>query len=419
MSNRVWIISELYYPEDTSTGYVMTTIAEGLSSHFSVNVLCSQPTYAKRGTRAAASETHNNVKVFRTWGTTFNKDVLLLRIINILTISLSILLAALRRFRRNDRVIVVTTPPSLPFVIAVACWIRRAKCILLVHDVYPDVLTAAGVASPRWVTQGIAFFSRLLYQRMAHVVVLGRDMYDRVLPYIGRANVPVSIIPNWSDLDEIVPLPRSENRLLAELDLNRKFVVQYCGNMGRTHGLETLFAAVCELRNELEIHFLFVGSGAKKNWLEQAVKSKQLTNISVLSRRPRNELNHALTACDLTVISFVKGMAGISVPSRMYNALSAGTPILAIADNNSELALMVEEEGVGWVVPPDAPDQVAETILRARQNPKLLKEMGLRARKCAEKKYSFAAIMSSYCELITGLDTPNIKASSSDSLAVR
>ena len=420
MSNRVWVISELYYPEDTSTGYVMTRIAEGLASQFSVNVLCSQPTYAKRGTRAPKCETHNNVKIFRTRGATLNKDILLLRIINLLTISLSIFWSSLRHFRPNDRVIVVTNPPSLPFVIAIACWIRRAKCILLVHDVYPDVLTAAGVASSDGiVTKCIAFFSRQLYRRMAHVIVLGRDMYNCVLPYIGLADVPISIIPNWSDLDEIVPLNRSENKLLAELHLSEKFVVQYCGNMGRTHGLETLFEAARQLKDKHDIHFLFVGSGAKKDWLEQAVKSEQLTNITVLSRRPRNELNHALTACDLTVISFVKGMAGVSVPSRMYNALSAGTPILAIADANSELALVVEEEKVGWVVPPDAVDQVMQTILYARDHSELVKVMGVRARRSAEMKYSLHSVISAYCELLTKLDSSEAPISSPNSVVAQ
>jgi colanic acid biosynthesis glycosyl transferase WcaI len=198
-------------------------------------------------------------------------------------------------------------------------------------------------------------------------------------------------------------LPKELNRLLKDLQLQEKFVVQYCGNMGRTHGLETLFEAARRLRGVPEVHFLFVGSGAKKQWLEDAAKAECLPNVSILSRRPRNDLNDTLNACDVSVISFVKGMAGISVPSRMYNALAAGTPILAIADADSELALVVQEECVGWVVPPEDPDIVVKTVLQARDDRDSLKAMGIRARESAEKKYSFVAIIGSYQELISKL----------------
>lgn len=47
---RLWVVSELYYPEQTSTGYFMTELAEGLAASRDVRVICSQPTYTARGT---------------------------------------------------------------------------------------------------------------------------------------------------------------------------------------------------------------------------------------------------------------------------------------------------------------------------------------------------------------------------------
>src|SRR5579872_5414474 len=108
MAKRVWIISELYYPEDTSTGFIITKIAEGISARYAVSVICSQPTYAKRGTRVAKRESRNHVDIFRCWGTLLNKDILVLRLINLLTITLSMWWALLWRVRANDRVITVT-----------------------------------------------------------------------------------------------------------------------------------------------------------------------------------------------------------------------------------------------------------------------------------------------------------------------
>src|SRR4051794_15542697 len=140
------MISELYYPEETSTGYVLTKIAEGLADRYSVHALCSQPTYSARGQRAPARETHNGVKIERVWGVTLNKDVLWQRLLNAVTISSSMFVRALQRLERGDVVLVVTNPPLLPIVTVAACKIRGASSVLIVHDVYPNVLIASRIA---------------------------------------------------------------------------------------------------------------------------------------------------------------------------------------------------------------------------------------------------------------------------------
>src|SRR5215217_3504826 len=118
--SRLWVVTELYYPEETSTGYYLTRIAEGLSEDFDVKALCGQPTYSARGTIAPKHEIHNGVEIFRVSGTTLDKDVILFRLLNMLTLGLSVFFHALQNFRQGDKVLVVTTPPSMPFVVALA-----------------------------------------------------------------------------------------------------------------------------------------------------------------------------------------------------------------------------------------------------------------------------------------------------------
>ncbi len=78
----LWVITELYYPENNQTGYYMTGIAEGLTQKFNVRVICGQPNYAARGTFAPKRENHKNVEILRVWSTTLNKDIIFLRLIN-------------------------------------------------------------------------------------------------------------------------------------------------------------------------------------------------------------------------------------------------------------------------------------------------------------------------------------------------
>ena len=133
-NQRVWIVSELYYPELTSTGYFLTGIAEGLAVDYDVSVLCGQPSYRARGTRAPTREICSGVYVRRCRATTLDKNKVALRIVNLVTISLSIFLSALFSLRRGDIVIAVTNPPLLPYVALLACRMRGGRFVLLVHD---------------------------------------------------------------------------------------------------------------------------------------------------------------------------------------------------------------------------------------------------------------------------------------------
>jgi Glycosyltransferase len=404
MINRIWIISELYYPEETSTGYFLTRIAEGLAAQFSVGVLCSQPTYSSRGRRALSDETHNGVKIHRCWSTTFNKDVLTLRLVNIATIALSIFLNGLRRFRSGDCVIVVTNPPLLPFAVLLASRLCGSRCCLLIHDVYPEVLVASGIAKQNSLNvRGIGWLTQQLYKRMACIIVLGRDMDRLVRKKLGTVNQRIKIITNWADVDFIRPYDRLDHPLLSELGLSDKFIIQYSGNIGRTHGVEQIAACAEVLENDPSVHFLFIGFGGKKLWLAQRVRKRGLSNMTIMDYRPRTELSISLTACDLSIISFVRGMAGVSVPSRMYNVMAAGKPIIAVADSDSELALVVKEEEIGWVVPPGNVDGLRMAILEAKTNPDLLVQMGQRARRAAETKYSFERVKKAYAEMVASI----------------
>jgi colanic acid biosynthesis glycosyl transferase WcaI len=401
VQNLTWVISELYHPEETSTGAFLTQIAEGLARRFLVRVLCGQPTYGARGQRAPVDEVRNGVRIHRCWGTTFNKDVLPLRMINMLTIALSIMLNVVWRIRAGDCVLVVTNPPLLPLVVALACFIRRARCILIIHDVYPDVLVATGAFSnSSLLTRVIAHAMCTLYRQMERIVVLGRDMEMLIRSKVPDHHERIIRIPNWADLHLVKPLPRSENDLLSELGLANKFVIQYSGNIGRTHGIEHLIQCAEQMRNEPQLHFLFIGFGGKKVWLKQTVKDRGLKNVSIIDYRIRSELPYSLNACDIAIISLAKGMAGVSVPSRMYNVMAAGKPIIAVADVASEVAQVVNEEDIGWVVEPGNVAALKAAIIDAQRDLDRLNQMGLRARRAAETKYSLEQANASYISLV-------------------
>lgn len=399
---KLWIVTELYAPEETSTGYVLTRIAEALSGDFDVHVLCGQPTYSARGSRAPRAELLNGVQVKRCAGMTFDKNRLLGRLLNSATVAMSMFLNAVMQVGRNDLVLVVTNPPILPLLAVVASKLRAARVVLLVHDVYPDVMIATGMiaANSLWASIGFAL-NRWLYRHVARIIVLGRDMAELAKSKLPRALWnQVVVIPNWADVDLITPEPRSTNSLLRELGIAEQSVVLYAGNMGRPNDLDVLVEAADRLRANAAIRFVFLGAGVRRTRLESQLRNRSLCNAVLLEPRPRSEQRLFLNACDVAVVSLVRGMRGVGVPSRLYNIFAAGRPAIVIGDDSSEAALLVKEIGAGWVVEPGDVDKLVSAIADALSVPDRLRTMGARARRAAEEEFSFDRIIEQYRSLL-------------------
>lgn len=404
-SPRLWVVSELYYPEQTSTGYFLTRIAEGLASSMQVEVVCGQPTYSEHGVRAPAQEDRNGVRIHRVRATHFGKDRLLLRALNVATLTLSVAWFALRHFRGSDRLLIVTNPPTLPPLIGLIARWKKMDAHLLVHDVYPEVLAATGLLRTESLAfRGLARLFSATFALYASIVVLGRDMAELVHTKLRGADSKITIIPNWGDIDEVTPLTREANPFFALNQIQAPCVIQFSGNIGRTHDVETIIATAQRLRARSDILFVFAGYGGKTDIIAQAIASGELPNIRLLPRQPRELLGPMLSSASATIISFVGEMKGLSVPSRMYNVLAAGTPIIAIADAGSELALVVEEEEAGWILPPGDVDALLPLVehLASPAGAEEAARRGALGRAAIEARYTFSSVIDRFRIMFDG-----------------
>lgn len=394
---RLTIVSELYYPEITSTGHLLTKLAEGLADGMPVRVVCAQPTYSRRGETALSREVRHGVEICRCWGTRFPKDRLPLRIVNAITITLTMFCHLLFSLRRGDRVLVVTNPPILPYAARLACGLRGVRCDLLVHDVYPECLIAAGFCSPDgWLSRFCRQLVRRLYRSMHTIVVLGRDM-QRIVENAGGEGRTV-IIPNFAEVDLVKPDQTARVRARRDLEIeDGQQVLLYAGNMGRTHDLETIIAAAAMTQDRADLLWVLAGWGAKRQRIEQEVARQNLGNVRIMDPYPN--YNDLLNASDIGVIAFKPGMAGASVPCRMYNMLAVGKPIVAIADPTSELACVLREEQAGKSIAPGEASTLAEVVRAMIDDAPAAAKWGSNGRHAAVARYSLQAAISQYRQL--------------------
>jgi colanic acid biosynthesis glycosyl transferase WcaI len=238
----------------------------------------------------------------------------------------------------------------------------------------------------------------LMFRALDAVVIIGRDSEKLLLRYGGITRDKIHFIPNWATLppgvraiDPDSPFRRS---------LSARFVVGLSGNLGFTHDPIIVFEAARLLRDNREIHFLLSGWGMGFDQLKYMQSEAKLPNITLVDRVEDEQLEMFLSAADLWIIPYRKSVAGVSVPSRFYNLLSIGRPVILVSEPDAEAALTVIEHDVGWVVEPGNADELAKAISGAANSvdPQ-------RAERATEvsKRFDFAAAMAGYCELIREL----------------
>ena len=391
---RLWIITELFYPEETATAYILTKIANHLAGSLDVNVVCGPAAY-EGGNRQGSSEgLDKRVNVHRVSDTKLSKNGLLTRVLRFVSLTWKLTKALKKSINEGDEILVVTNPAPILLSAALLKRKRGNKLHLLVHDVFPENTIPAGI-----IKSSNSLFYRVLKSRFDKayaaadtLIVLGRDMQDVVSRKVksqgGEGNV--SIIENWADI-EGVKMQFRQNEGKIEL--------QYAGNIGRVQGLVEFLQCV-KMASNNSLHVSFYGDGAVKPDLIDYVDKNQMNNFSFWGSYKRDEQNKILNSCDLAIITLAKGMYGLGVPSKTYNILAAGKPIMFIGDVNSEVALMVKEHGIGYVFPPENQQEIKDFLagLSLEHRP-VLQEMGLKARNLAEISYSESAMLDKYSKL--------------------
>ena len=178
---------------------------------------------------------------------------------------------------------------------------------------------------------------------------------------------------------------------MRELDASARFVVQYSGNIGRFHEIETILKAADRLADEPFL-FLFIGSGRQAALVRNRSEDVESGNVRLFPYQPRERLGETLTACDVGLVTLLEGLAGLCVPSKLYGVLAAGKPVVVIGPLGCEAAQVVREGRCGAVVTPGDVDSLVRTLRALRESPELRKRLGKAARAVFEGSYDLPNI---------------------------
>ena len=411
---RILLHTLVYAPDGVSTATLLSELAQDLqTAGHDITILTTKPHY-NRDEDAEAKQPlykrlgglyyisdHQGIRVIHTHMPPKGQGVGNRLRHYVLFHVLSLLLGTLLIGRQD-----VVIAPSPPLSIGVVAWIlarlKGAKFVYNIQELYPALAVQMGIMSPESrMYRLMVHLERFIYHRADKITVICDYFYQQVTK-IGLSDHKVLLIPNFVDVHFIHPLPKA-NFLTDEHKLIDKFVIQYAGNIGMTQSFDTILEVACRLQDESEIHFLIVGDGARRHYVEQQLKAGSFPNITLLPYQPRSHVPYVYASADLCLVPLMTGTAQTTVPSKIYTIMASGRPVLTAVDQDSELVTIVQTAKCGLAVPPDDADALEAGIRHIFAERDKFKAYGGNGRSYVEAHFSRDSVSAQYHQLIQQL----------------
>lgn len=392
----LWIVSELFPPEETSTGYIMGEIANIMAQKYEVKVICGPEVYdeKKKNVGGVKQSIDSSIQLFRVDAVQEDKNSKLSRIKKFMLMSWRLYQVARKNINKEDRVLLVTNPFPLIVLMAHLKVKKGFKLSLLVHDVFPEgIYTEMNI--PGWMYKLSGKIFNRAYSQVDTLISLGRDM-NEVLEEkcLGQKHKPAIVtIENWGDIDGIKPLERESDGTVK---------IQYAGNIGNAQGVGE-FVDMLYYANNSCVRFSIWGTGSAEKSIKDRVEELSLQDqVSFNGPYSRSQQTQVLNDSDLSLVTLVNGMYGLGVPSKTYNILAAGKPILYIGEKGTEIWRTIEENKLGYCFIPEDKDGIISFIKTLSVGSiHELKKKGAKSREVAENKYSKSVILNKFFEILS------------------
>lgn len=311
------------YPNEGPAAKRMSVFANTLTGHgHSVVVLAPMNDSKECGAE----------KVYHCPTVKLKKKTLLRRLLNQIVFSLTSVIISF--FAGPADVVLTTSPPAL---IGISGWviakIKRAKLVYDVRDIWPDVAWGMGkLERDSFVSKVFEWVRDFMLRHADLVTAVSPGKIERLKAYVPQAKV--SFITNGLDerfLDNVIV-----EDAVKEFKFKDNFSCVYIGNLGWAQGLMQLLTVAQRAKEEsLPAKFYLFGSGVEEDLLRSFAKEQGLDNVVFAGRLPNSTMYTVLKNADMSFVSLVNENLKDSVPTKLFEALGTGCPVLLASVGDS------------------------------------------------------------------------------------
>jgi glycosyltransferase involved in cell wall biosynthesis len=391
------IVAQFYEPEPCAASNRLSSLAENLAERgHRVTVFTGMPSFpwgkvhADYRGKPSCTEYAGNVRIERRRAFVAENGERGGRARGWISLSLAVTRAILFSRERFDTVVVSSPPITMTLPALLGAWRHRARLVIDVRDVFPDMGVSLGVwKADGSIVRALGAAVGALYRHAALVVAVTPSARRSILDH-GVPAERVLLAPNGFAFSQgVVPRPERSQR--------RPFTIAYAGNMGLATGLGMVLDAAALLRDRDDLRFVLAGGGLDAAKLQARIASEGLNNVEFRGVVTRRESLELLALADATIVPLHRGLTD-AIPSKMFDALAIGCPMILSARGESVELLTRSQTGL-HVEPNDAAALV-RGILECSNNRETLERRSIAGQTFVREHFDRDAIMGGLAQTI-------------------
>jgi glycosyltransferase involved in cell wall biosynthesis len=304
------------------------------------------------------------------------------RLANYFSFVLSALFVGVVSLPRADYVMVESPPLFLGVTGMLLSFFKRARMIFNVSDLWPESVVRLGVLRRESMAFRVTeWLEAFCYRRAWLVSGQSKSIVSDILHRFPRLRT--HHLSNGVDTGMFSPQRRT-TQVRKTLGDDDQCVALYAGLHGLAQGLDQILAAAEMLKADCPCRFVLIGDGPEKQMLVKQAAEKGLTNVVFRNSLAATNLPEIVASADLVVVTLKLHIPG-AVPSKLYEAMASGQPVVMVAEG--EPAEIVERFHAGIVVPPGDIQGLARAVRTLCASPELRMELGSNGRRAVEEHF--------------------------------
>ena len=359
---HVLVVSQFYHPEMGAPAARFGDLGQQLvQAGHRVTVLTSFPNFPQGRVypgfkqQVSQAETIDGVHVVRTPILALGGQTPLRKAMLYASFAVSSLVQGALRRLDPDIVIGTTPPPTVGYV----SWLLAKRFgvphVLDVRDIWPEAVVAAGRVQAGPAVAALERLNRFVLERSAAVTTVSEGKRARLLE-LGARPGTVAVLPNGVDLarfDAEAHAHEAEAAALlraAGVPADKRLVV-YAGVFNAPQGLD-LVLDVARKRQATpgdRVHFALIGDGALRDHLQKRIADEGLRNVTIAGPVGRLLVPGLYRQAWATLVILRPRKDLHTVPSKIYESMASGRPVLLSADG--EVVRIAQAAGCGPTSP--------------------------------------------------------------------
>lgn len=385
---KILVYDNNFYPEISSLAQLYTDLCIELTKDFEVNVICAIPSYMgnieeKYLKKWLSTDKYKGIKIYRVKVRPFDKKNKWSRSISIVGYFFRAIIASLK-IGKVDAILSVSQPPILGGLLGVAGKkIKKCKLIYNIQDFNPEQIIAINYSKNKILLKLLLEIDKISCRLSDKIIVVGEDMIETIRNRFNKKTPSTVFINNWVDENKLYPLTKQDEgvrQFILKYKLENKFIFMYSGNIGLIYDLENIVRVMKEFKKNNDILFVFVGEGNTKKKLQNYAQVESIANILFIPYQENDKIIYSLNAADVHFVINVKGMKGISCPSKLYGVMAVGKPVLGVLEEGTEARKIITSSHCGLVTEPGNYAEIKNLINKMYREREKLNEYGNNSR---------------------------------------